>query len=57
MTEKEKAAAMNHIEAAIACGGGKMTPDMKQTAFDIMDGKITADEAIENIKKKYGVSS
>lgn len=57
MTEKEKALALNHIEAVIACGGGKMTPDMKQTALDIMDGKIAEDEAIENIKKKYGFSS
>ena len=38
-------------------GGGKMTLDMKQTALDIMDGKITEDEAIENIKKKYGFPS
>lgn len=55
MTEQEKARAMNHIEAAIACGGGKMTPDCKALVSDVLDGKLTEDEAIERIKAEYGV--
>ena len=54
MTEKEKASAMNHIEAAIACGGGKMTDACRQDALDVLEGRMSADQVVERIKKKYG---
>lgn len=54
MTEKEKARILNQAEAAIVCGGGKMTPERRQIGRDILDGKMTSDEAVELIKKKYG---
>lgn len=57
MTEKEKANALNHIEAAIACGGGKMTDACRQDAADVLDGRMSADQVVERIKKKYGFSS
>lgn len=55
MTEKEKEAVLNQAEAAIACGGGKMTPERRQMGRDILDGKMTSDATVELIKKKYGV--
>lgn len=55
MTEKEKEAVLNQAEAAIACGGGKMTSERRQIGKDILDGRMTSDEAVERIRKKYGV--
>lgn len=55
MTEKEKAEAMNHIEAIIACGGGKMTDACRQDALDVLEGRMSADQVVERIKEKYGM--
>lgn len=56
MTEKEKEMILNQAEAAIACGGGKMTSERRRIGRDILDGKMTSDEAVEFIKKKYGAA-
>lgn len=51
MTEKERA--FNNIEAAIACGGGKMTDQMRQDFDDVWSGRKTTDQIRDEIKAKY----
>lgn len=57
MTEAEKANIMNITEAVIACGGGTMTPDSKRRVMDVLDGKMSEEEAIAQLKAEYGVPS
>ena len=51
MTEKEKA--LNNIEAAIACGGGKMTPEMRDNFEKAWSGEKTTDEIEEELVRQY----
>lgn len=57
MDEKDIEKALNHMEAAIACGGGTVTDESRQLARDIMSGRLTVEDAIRQVKQEYGVSN
>lgn len=56
MDEKDVEKAINIGEAIIACGGGTVTDESRQQLKDVMSGKLTVDDAIAQIKRKYGAA-
>lgn len=55
MDEKDMDMKLNHVEAAIACGGGSMTPERRQIARDVLSGTRKADDVVDEVRRKYGV--
>lgn len=53
MSEKEKELRIGQIDAALRCGGGKLTPDIEADIRDIFDGKKTSDQVRAELDKKY----
>lgn len=52
MTEQEKQKIIANINGTMAIEGMPLTDKDKQRISDILDGKITGDEAIRNIIEK-----
>lgn len=54
MDEKDMDVKLNHVEAAIACGGGSMTSERRRIAKDVLSGVRKADDVVDEIRRKYG---
>lgn len=53
MTEQEKQQLISQVDANFALAGMPLTEKDKQELKDILDGKLTYEEAIENIVNEY----
>jgi len=53
MTEQEKEQIIANVIGTMSIEGMPSTEENKQRIKDILDGKITAEEAIQNIIAKY----
>ncbi len=53
MTEQEKQYIISQVNANLALAGMPLTEKDKQRVKDILDGKLTYEEAIENITNEY----
>ena len=53
MTEQEKEKIIANVNGTMSMEGMPLTEADKQRIHDILDGKITAEEAIQNIIAEY----
>lgn len=53
MTEQEKQHLISQVDGNMALEGMSLTEKDKQALKDVLDGKLTYEEAIENIVNEY----
>lgn len=53
MTEEEKQEKIMQVEAGLAFGGGKLSPEARAMLSDIHDGKLSHDEAVDKLLSKH----